>query len=172
MTETASFTRFQRVLLGTDGTVTHILEAYAGEPIEVLKLRQDFDTAGVDGGLLDLPADGRVLRRRVVLRGRRSKRHLLYAEAVVVPDRVAPTVLDGLVRTEAPIGTLLAENRTETFREILRVDKEPAGASGRHLGVDAATPVIFRTYRIVAQARPIMMITEKFPTDSFLGLPA
>ena len=34
----APLTWFQRVLLGTDGTVTHILEAYTGEPIEVRKL--------------------------------------------------------------------------------------------------------------------------------------
>lgn len=172
MAVSKSLTRFQRILVGTDGTVTHILEAYADEPVEVVKLFQDYDACGGAAEALDLPGDARVLRREVVLRGRRSGQNLLYAEAVVVPERVSGPVLDGLLRTDKPIGTLLAENRTETFREILRVDEEPAGRCGFPLGVDGATPLILRTYRIVAGRRPIMLITEKFPAGSFRGLPA
>lgn len=171
MESRTTLSRFQRILVGTDGTVTHILEAYTGEPIEVVKLRQGNGACGPSAAWLELEPDAPVLRRRVVLRGRQSQQRLLYAEAVVVPDRVAGPVLDGLLGTDKPIGTLLAENRTETFREILVVDEEPAGECAVHLGVDPDTPMIFRTYRIVAQGRPIMLITEKFPTAFFRGLP-
>ena len=161
------------MLLGTDGTVTHILEAYADEPIDVVKLQQEFGTSGGAHPELELPADDdKVLRRRVVLRGRQSGRTLLYAEAVVVLARAAPAFLDGLLATDKPIGILLAELRTETFREILRVDREPAGATGAHFGLEPAALLISRTYRIVTGHAPTVLITEKFPPSFFRDLPA
>jgi chorismate-pyruvate lyase len=170
---TPPFTRFQRMLLSTDGTVTHILEAYAGEPIEVVKVLQEFDTCTEDDAPLDLSEhDEKVLRRRVVLRGARSRQNLLYAEAVVVPGRVEAGFLDGLVATDEPIGALLARGRMETFREILRVFREPAGANGAVFGIDPTVELIARTYRIVSGGRPILLITEKFPPHLFRSVPA
>ena len=163
-------TRFQRMLLGTDGTVTHILEAYADEPIEVVKLLQEFDTSNDDDADLLLAGD-KVLRRRVLLRGSRSRRPLLYAEAVIVVERVEPAFLEGLLNTDKPIGVLLAENRTETFREILRAGREPAEGCGPILGIDASAEVFCRTYRVVARRQPMMMITERFHADAFRELP-
>lgn len=164
-------TRFQRVLLGIDGTVTNILEAYAGEPVEVIKLVQAFGTAGPGDADL-LVSGGRVLRRRVLLRGRTSGNSLLYAEAVVVADRVSPSLLDGMLETDKPIGVLLKENRSETFREILRVDREPAGRTAVHFGIEPSAELIWRTYRIIMGNQPVILITEKFPAGFFLGLPA
>lgn len=168
----SSLTRFQRMLLGTDGTVTHVLEAYAGEPVAVVKLLQEFDAAGEVDAELDVPADDKVLRRRVLLRGARSGRTLLYAEAVIALSRIEPELLDGLVGTEKPIGVLLAERRTETFREILRVQGRPAGRSGTHFGIGPAADVVSRTYRIVRYGRPMILITETFPITLFRGFPA
>jgi len=171
-TDPAGLTRFQRILLGTDGTVTRILEAYADEPIDVVKLSQVLETSyGVDPGLR-LSGPDEVLRRRVVLRGRHSGRALLYAEATVALDRVDRAFVDGLIGTDDPIGVLLAESRTETFREVLLVDREEAGPCGVHFGIDDTAEIIFRTYRILAHQQPIILITEKFPTDFFRGLPA
>lgn len=164
-------TPFQRILLGTDGTVTTLLEAFADEPIEAVKLSHAFGMSTGDDTVLDIPLDTRVLRRRVVLRGGRTHRNLLYAEAVVVADRAAPDLLDALFHTDAPIGRLLAEQRTETFREVLLVDREPAGACALHFGIDPRAEVVFRTYRIVSDGRPLMLITEKFPLERFWWLP-
>jgi chorismate-pyruvate lyase len=172
MIDTAPLTRFQRLLMGADGTVTHILEAYADEPVEVVKLHQGVEVA-TDADLdLRLSADDEVLRRRVLLRGRHSRRPLLYAEATVAIARVERSFLDGLVGTDRPIGLLLAENRTETFREVLVMDREPAGSLGTHFAVEPTAELLFRTYRILSRRRPVMVITEKFPTDFFRGLPA
>lgn len=167
----AALTPFQRILVGTDGTVTHILEAYADEPIEVEKLRQEVDSANGDDADLDLSADERVLRRTVLLRGRRSRRPLLYAEVVVALDRVEPAFLDGLTTTDKPIGTLLRQHRTETFREILLVDREPAGRRGSHFGIGPEAELILRTYRILSARRPSILVTETFPAESFRTLP-
>lgn len=166
------FTRFQRMLLGTDGTVTHMLEAYSDERIEVVKLLQERDTSGDLDTELELAPGEEVLRRRVLLRGAQSHRPLLYAEAVVALGRVQAAFLDGLITTDKPIGTLLAQARTETFRQILSVAREPAGGRGEHFGLDAGAEMISRTYRIVRAGRPMILITEKFPSDSFRDVPA
>lgn len=172
MTDAAPLTRFQRMLLATDGTLTHILEAYADEPIEVEKLLQAFDTSTDDDAHLDLGYDEKVLRRRVLLRGRTSGRNLLYAEVVVVADRVDPVFLAGVVGTDKPIGLLLAESRMETFREILVAGRRAAGAVGPRFGLPPASDLVFRTYRVLAGGRPIMLITEQFPPHLFRALPA
>ena len=168
---TTSLTRFQRLLLGTDGTVTRLLEAYAGEPVEVVKLLQVFDTAR-DGDADLLAPDGQVLRRRALLRGQQSRQSLLYAEAVVALDRVEHALLAGLLETDKPIGVLLMENRTETFRELLTVGRERAGEGAAHFGVDPTADLLFRTYRIFAGGLPLLLIIEKFPAEYFRGLPA
>jgi chorismate--pyruvate lyase len=147
--------------------VTRLLEAYADEPIEVVKLVQAFAPADAGDASLGLAPGDRVLRRRVLLRGRHSGRTLLYAEADVVAEHVHPAVLEGLVETDLPIGVLLDANRTETFREILSVDREPAGRVGVHFGTDPTADVFARTYVIVAGGQPIVRITEKFPVAGF-----
>lgn len=172
MTDPAPLTRFQRMLLATDGTVTHILEAYADEPVEVVKLLQAFDTSNPAEAALLLSDDDKVLRRQVVLRSARSRRNLLYAETTVVVDRVDQALLDGLLATDKPMGLLMAEGRTETFREILAVGRRPAGARGPHFALGPADELIFRTYRIVAGGRPVILITEEFPPTFFRDLPA
>ncbi len=160
------------MLLGTDGTVTHILEAYAGEPIEVVKLLQEYDAATDADGSLQVAGGVKVLRRRVLLRGRTSRRNLLYADVTVVPDRVEEALLAGLITTDKPVGVLLGENRMETFREILVADREPAGPCAPHFGIEPTAVVISRTYRIFARKEPIMLITERFPEEYFRSLPA
>lgn len=159
------------MLVGTDGTVTHILEAYAGEPVEVEKLVQAFDTADRTDERLALDQGEQVLRRQVLLRTANTRRNLVYAEVVVAVARAGPALVDGLVATDKPIGVLLAEHRMETLREILSVDLERAGLEATHFDVDASTRLVVRTYRIVARGRPVLLITEKFPTSLFRGLP-
>ena len=158
------------MLVGTDGTVSHLLEVYAGEPVEVLKLVQAFDTCDEGDVDLRLSADDKVLRREVLLRGAASRRTLLHAQAVVVIDRVDPGLVEDLLGTDRPLGTLLAERRTETFREVLHVGREAAGAVSTHFGIDATDEVVARTYRIVAGGQPVALVKERFPAGSFLEM--
>ncbi len=163
-----SLSVLQRILLTTDGTVTHILEAYARETLEVAKLSQSMgDWRDPDSE--DPPArPEKVLRRSILLRGTKSRTNFLYAKSLIMANRLDPSVRLGLILTNKSIGKLLVENRTETFRDIVSMCREPAGAQGAYFGIDATAPVISRTYHVVARQRPIMTITEKFPTTAFL----
>jgi chorismate-pyruvate lyase len=61
----------------------------------------------------------------------------------------------------------------ETYREIVAVGFEPAGTCADYFGVDPASKLVFRTYRIIVERRPVVRITEKFPVTWFsLSSPA
>lgn len=157
----------QRILLITDGTVTDVLEAYANEPIRVVKLEQSFGSVDARRPELDLPPSGRVLRRTVLLQGAISGQNFLYADSVITPDGLAPEIVDGLIGSDRPVGRLLAQHRVETFREIVALGFELAGTCAEHFDVEPTSRLVFRTYRILVSGQPVMRITEKFPLGLF-----
>lgn len=161
-------TLLQRILLVTDGTVTHLLETFAGERICVIKLRQSIDQGGRGVDELEVSDRHQVLHREVLLVGCTTRRAFLYAASQIVPDRLDPAVRQGLLESSKPIGYLLEESRTETYRQILDARREPAASCASYFGIDAAAEVLTRTYRVFAGGRPIMLITETFPADAFL----
>ena len=158
----------QQVLVKTNGTVTHILEAYTGEPMRIVKLSQGY-VACEDDRRLDLESGHPVLQRTVLLQGSNSGRNYLFADSIMIPDRLDRRVVDGLLNTDTPVGTLLVENRVETFREILTVGTEPAGSCAAYFGIAPDDEMICRTYRVLASKRPIMLITEKFPASFYVS---
>lgn len=164
---------FQRVLLMTDGTVTDVLEAYVGEGIRIVKLAQSFSLArslrpGSSEILeMDLLENDRVLRRTVLLQGSISATNFIHGDSVIIPARLPAAVLEGLSTTVEPIGRLLAENRVETFREIVGVRFGTAADCAHHFGVEATAPSVFRTYQIYIGHSPVMRITESFPLTWF-----
>lgn len=163
----------QRVLLITDGTVTDVLEAYANERIRVVKLAQEFDTVDVDQPELDSAYAQRVLRRTVLLQGSMTGINFVHAHSVFTPDHLHPEIVDALLVGNKPLGRLLAQYRVETYREIVAVGFEPAGTCADYFGVDPASKLVFRTYRIIVERRPVVRITEKFPVTWFsLSSPA
>jgi len=165
----ASLSVVQRILLITDGTVTRILEACSGETIELLKLSQSIVSWRSDDTALQLAEGEEVLSRRILLRGTQSGRNFLYAESLIVPGRLHPRLRHGLDHSDEPIGRLLRENRVETLRELVRWQLEPAESCAAHFDMAPEEPVVSRTYRVVSQRQPIMLITEKFPANSFPG---
>jgi chorismate-pyruvate lyase len=161
---------FQRVLLTTDGTVTNMLEVYAGEEIQVIKLSQEVRSSNQPLASLDMVGPYSVLDRKILLRGKSSQRNLLYAESTIALDRLKRTVRNGLLKGEAPIGRLLLNCQAETFRKIMSLSKEPVGALARYFHVCPSLGMISRTYQIVMGRQPVMQVTEKFPETHFLGL--
>jgi chorismate-pyruvate lyase len=153
----------QRLLLGTDGTVTQLLAGCVGEGIRAVILSQHLRPAGAERHALGLGRRRRILDRRVLLRGTVTGRDYVCGESLIALDRLAPAMSRRLLRTDAPIGLLLREHRTETFREILHCGMVPARDLGAHFGTSEATPLVARTYRVWIDRRPAMLITEKFP---------
>ncbi len=166
----SSLSAIQRILLTTDGTVTHVLEAFAGEPINVVKLAQSYELSLADDPDLGIAEGEAVIRRRVLLQGRISEINFLYAESVIMPSRLNPRLYHDLMYTSEPIGRLLVQSRIETFRELVSWGVEPAGEVGECFGLEENERLISRTYRMLSQGQPIMVITEKFPASAFRSL--
>ncbi len=119
-------TSFQRILLTTDGMVTEILEAYLWERMKVVKLFQDYFCLEHEIPTLDIKKGCKVLQRKILLRGRLSQKNHIYAESIIIPDRLDEKMSDGLLNSNKPIGLLILEDRLETFHEILDCGKEHA----------------------------------------------
>ncbi len=158
---------FQRILLTTDGTVTEILEAQLWEAIHIVKLFQANIEAETAVPYLDIGPGTDTMVRKVMLRGKFSNKNYIYAESILVPDRLPDNIREGLLNTQKPIGQLIMANRMESFREILTCRLEPAEEVGEYFDVPPDSMLISRTYRVFANRQPMMLITEKFPESEF-----
>lgn len=158
---------FQRILLTTDGTVTDILEAQMSESMKVVKLYEEVIPANKTIPYLEIGEGTEVIARKILLRGKCSHKNYIYAESVLVPERLSPAMREALLTTRKPIGLLILESRTESFREILSCKREPMGEIAQYYDLPEDAPLISRTYRIYAGGHPIMLITEKFPESYF-----
>lgn len=164
----ATLSPFQRILLTTDGTVTEILEAQFWEPIELVKLFQDNRKSDHAIPYLNCKINTALMIRKILLRGENSKTNFIYAESIIVPDHLDDDLQHGLQNTNQPLGRLMIDAKTETFREILSCQYETAKELAGYFQLNENDQLISRTYRIYAKKRPIMLITEKFPETSFL----
>ncbi|MPZ65289.1 MAG: DUF98 domain-containing protein [Pseudonocardiaceae bacterium] len=150
-----------RILLATDGTVTTILEAYAGESIEAIRLTQSIQPARPeDAELLAVDAGSPMISRQVLLRGVYSGMVFLHGESLIVPERLSPSIIERLGSTNQPVGVLLRTSRVETFREVLAVGEQRAGSYGAYFGSDEDAVLLFRTYRVFSRGQPVVLITE------------
>lgn len=158
----------QQVLLVTDGTLTNLLELYTAEQIHVLKLAEALRPAGNGQGLLALTEEQPVLERIIVLQGRTSRRNWLYAESLIVPDRLEPRFQERLLHSREPIGKLWQEQRAETFKQQVAAYRQPAAGLGCYFDLEAGDELLCRTYLVFSQRQPIMLISEKFPACYFV----
>lgn len=158
----SALTPLQRSLLVTDGTVTKLLEAHHAEPVAIETLRQDTMRLSADDGWLDACAGAAVINREVALRGARSGRVYVWAETLLVADRLPDSVRAGLQANPGGLGRILSESRLETRREILWWGvEEPGTLPGQ---IDPLGPrFLARTYRVMHAGVVLMLITERFP---------
>ena len=163
----AELSTFQRILLTTDGTLTHILEAYLYEQVQVVKLSEKSTTLTQDLKSMDLSKGTEVIARKILLRGKISRRNFLYAESILVPERLETKFRDELLTTKTPIGKIWFENRVETFKEIIDSGKEKNNFLANYFGLETNHSFFFRTYCVYSHDRATMMITEKFPASFF-----
>ena len=156
-----------RILATTDGTIATILEAYVGEAVRVVKISQAFEAGDSQSPLLPIRPEERVLRRSVVLRGRRTGLNFLYADCIVRADCLPPEILKALVSTDQPMRRIFTEARIGTFEEMVGAGREPAGACARHFDVAPTASPIWRSYRILLGQEPVIVISERFPPELF-----
>ncbi|MBP0019133.1 MAG: DUF98 domain-containing protein [Cyanobacteria bacterium SBLK] len=165
--EPASLSTFQRILLTTDGTVTEMLEAYLLENMKVVKLGEGLVTTVKEIPPLKLQRGTPIVERKILLQGKISHKNFLYAESIIVPERLDERFQDGLLKTKTPIGKLWLQHKVETFKEIIDSGKEPAGKLADYFLIGPDDKILFRTYLVFTDRKPVMMITEKFPETYF-----
>ena len=157
-----------RVLLCTDGTVTHSLAAYFDEPINVLCLRQESRPLSSVPTELDGEPGETVIEREVLLQGAASGRQYAHAWSTICVgalDRDSRAMLDS---GAAGIGELLAARNLETCREIRRIGLRTTEAL-QHLEADASGGVVFRDYVIHSGGKAVILVTEEFPVALYTG---
>ena len=165
--EPSSLSTFQRVLLTTDGTVTEMLEAYLLENMKIVKLAEDLVSSHNDIPALKLQKGTSIIERKILLQGKISHKNFLYAESVIVPERLEERFQDDLLKSKTPIAKLWLQYKVETFKEIIDSGKEPTGQLADYFLVEKDDKILFRTYIVFTNRQPVMMITEKFPETYF-----
>lgn len=164
----SALSTFQRIILTTDGTLTDILEAYIFEPIRVIKLSESSSPASEDLEVLELKKNTDIIDRRVLLQGKISRKNFIYAESIIVPERLDEKFREELLKSKTPIGRLWLEYKMETFKEIVDSKKRMAGELAPHFNLQPEDYLFSRTYRVFSGRQPVLMISEMFPERYFL----
>jgi chorismate-pyruvate lyase len=152
-----------RVLLLTDGTVTHSLAAYFGEEIRVQCLQQGECRPGV-------------IAREVMLRGAITSTAYAHAYSLIQLEYLDREIQDLLAEGRVGIGELLSARNLETSRQIIRVAPCHYGptrpdpfVSDTDSNLSGARVVVARDYIIHSQGRPVIEVTEEFPVEVYRG---
>ena len=161
-----------RMVLIADGPVTTTLAGCIGEPIVARRVRQAgparlgtlLAAAGpwwhADEELLGLTPLERVIARRAVLSGARSRVPYVLAEALVVADRLPGMIADRLLLADASLDRLLVAARVEAHRELIDVVAVRADDAGDHLDTARRASLIRRTSATVIRGRTVAAVTE------------
>ncbi|QSZ67956.1 DUF98 domain-containing protein [Methanofollis aquaemaris] len=159
----------QKILLGTDGSVTTLLENVLGCDVTVHTLSQKVMPADEDVAVsLGISAGEPVNHRIVTLNESENGKILLYAVSDTPLSRLEPSFKDDLMRADIPIGRIMQMHRIEARRELddVRVCRADTGISGvfeifRH------EPLLSRRYQIITGGAPLITIRETFPYCNF-----
>lgn len=167
----SQLTPFQRALLVIDGTVTQFIEAYTFSPVEVVPLHQEAQTLSADHAWLDAKKETKVVARQVVLQtgqkdGQQPTVHA-YATSIIVLDRIPQIIREGLTLKGKGLGQLLQHSGLETRRDLLWWGLERSQNLPEVLLHLEDKPFLSRTYRIVTDGQPIMLINEQFPLNRY-----
>jgi len=161
---------FQKFLLGTDGSVTQILEAVTGHPVSIKTLVQEIlpaDAAVADR--LSIRKGESVNHRVVELKDAETGAVLIYAVSETPLSRLSPEFKEDLMKADIPIGKIISLHKIEARREILSARVTQADdTTGPLFSVCKNEPLLSRDYRIIHKREPLIFITEQFPYNRFL----
>jgi beta-ribofuranosylaminobenzene 5'-phosphate synthase len=160
----------QKFLLGTDGSVTQILESITGKKVIIRTLVQNVipaDRAAAEN--LSIAEGDPVNFRIVEIRTEESGEVLIYAVSHTPIDRLSPDFKDDLMKADIPIGRIIRQHHIEARREILNARVTPATDDmSRIFAICHNEPLLFRQYQIIHAGKPLIFIEEQFPYNRFL----
>ena len=109
----------QKVLIGTDGSVTNLLGMATGHSVSITTRVQDVVAADPEAAVaLAIEAGDEVNHRIVELKDSVTGKVLIYAVSRTPLRRLAPEFRQDLMRADIPIGRILSRHRIESRREI------------------------------------------------------
>ncbi|OPX64137.1 MULTISPECIES: beta-ribofuranosylaminobenzene 5'-phosphate synthase [unclassified Methanoregula] len=160
----------QKFLLGTDGSVTQILESITGKKVIIRTLVQNVIPADTEAaGILNVSVGDPVNYRVVEIRTEENNEVLIYAISHTPVNRLSPEFRDDLMKADIPIGRIISRHHIEARREILSARVTPASEEmGRIFGICKNEPLLSRQYQIIHAEKPLMFIEEQFPYNRFL----
>lgn len=161
-----------RILIATDGTLTRMLNVVANDRIIVEIIEQQIHHVAPKIPELEQLAIGRVLQRRVLLKGRRSGNPLVAAESLIAIDLLPPAIITTLTNTDCPIGEVMAANALETIKKpadvwIGQLPDWVALAGFQN----SRRRTVGRRYRIITGGQPVIIISEYFLQNVFQDAP-
>jgi chorismate-pyruvate lyase len=161
--DASSLGLLQRILLINDGTLTDTLEAAFLEPISLGKIAIQVLPSQRALPELDVFPGESVMERKILLCGTTSGRVYVYAESVLVLDRLPQPFREELLQSDKPLGRLWSEHKIETWKELMAISRHPMGDMAAHFQTTPESDCLVRRYRVISGGRPIMTITEYFP---------
>jgi len=154
---------FARVLLVTDGTVTHMLRAHFREPINVKVLSHDLQSLEAPKPWLQAKTGDEILLRKVALIGARTSRIYCLAKSWIALERLSPDMRADIDSMQRSLGSVLLDNFSENRRELLWYGRTQNGESQFEQGnTKAQDQTLERAYRVISGGVPIMTIAETF----------
>ncbi len=159
----------QKVLLGTDGSVTNLLEMATGHPVEVVTQIQEVTQANQETAVeLGIEPGDAVNYRVVELKDGLTGETLIYAVSFTPLQRLAPDFKDDLLRADIPIGRILRRHRIESRREITDARTIPADPRlSTTFRIQRQQALLARKYRVIHNRQPLIAIEEIFPSTAF-----
>jgi beta-ribofuranosylaminobenzene 5'-phosphate synthase len=160
----------QKILLGTDGSVTQLLEAVTGKQIVITTRVQEIISADPEiAQKLGVLAGSHVNHRVVEIKNNDSGEVLIYAISYTPIDRLPHEFRQDLLRADIPIGKIIKQHRIEARREILTAEVRPAsGEAAEIFKMFRNEPLLCREYQIIHGGLPLIVIQEQFPYHKFL----
>lgn len=158
----------QRILLGSDGTMTNMLEELLREELRANKLFEEIAKSPSDIPQLALTEGEHLWQRFITLQGKSSGIHFLYAESMIAPNNLDYEFAEKLISSDTPIGKIWELFKVETYKSLVSWGVEAAGDVASYFDISPEQLLLYRTYRVFSQRRPVMRVTEKFPREWFL----
>ena len=169
-TQVGRISPIQKFLLGTDGSVTQILESITGKKVVIRTLVQEIIPADrTAAGHLNITEGDPVNFRIVEISTEDRGDVLIYAVSHTPVERLSPEFKDDLMKADIPIGKIIKQHNIEARREILNARVLPATEeAGRLFSICKNEPLLTRQYQIIHGGKPLIFIEEQFPYNSFL----
>jgi beta-ribofuranosylaminobenzene 5'-phosphate synthase len=160
-----------KALLITDGSVTSLLECFAGGPVAIRTISQEVIPAPPDiAEEMDMCEGDPVNHRVVMIRDRDLDIPLIHAISYCPVNQLPEHARRSLMQADIPIGHILRDQKIESRREIRSIREVERDEWPQYCRTPGPQGRLFaRKYQIIHQNKPLFRIEEFIPDNLFPG---